>query len=84
MAWCAVVAGVLSVAGVRPADAGLTVPACLAKKQREWGTLRKCQAVENATALQGRPANQARCQTSFTAKLVALNALATATGIACR
>ena len=47
-----VMAGALIIGGVSAAHAALTTPSCLAKKLKEWGKLRKCQATENAKALQ--------------------------------
>ncbi len=77
-------AGIL-VAGVAPPPAaGLTTEGCLAKKLKEWGKLRKCQAVEDAKALQGKPADRAKCQTKFDTKLAAINSKAAAADIACR
>jgi hypothetical protein len=58
--------------------------ACLAKKLKEWGKLRKCQAVENGKALQGKPADPAKCQTKLDAKLAAISERAFSTGTLCR
>lgn len=77
-------AGVLVVGIAPPPAAGLTTEACLAKKLKEWGKLRKCQATENGKALQGKPADPAKCQTKFNDKLAAINAQATLAGIPCR
>jgi hypothetical protein len=77
-------AAVLLVGEVTGAEAALTTPSCLAKKLKEWGKLRKCQAIENGKAMQGKPADSANCQAKFDDKLGKLNALATAVGIACR
>jgi hypothetical protein len=82
--WRAVVVGAVLMALVCPAEAALTTPACLAKKLNEWGTLRKCQATEGAKTLQARPADPAKCQTRFDAKLVTLSAQAKAAAIPCR
>jgi len=60
--------------GSSAAHAGLFGPACLAKKLKEWGKLRKCQATENAKALEGRPADLGKCQAKFDLKLAAINA----------
>ena len=80
-----VMAGALLIGSVGVAHAAaLTTPACLAKKLKEWGKLRKCQATENGKALQAKPADPAKCQTKFDAKLATLNAQATAAAIACR
>jgi hypothetical protein len=70
--------------GLSVADAALTAPACLAKKLTAWGTLRKCQATEKGKALDARPANPAKCQTTFDAKLAAIDAQATAAAVVCR
>jgi hypothetical protein len=79
-----VVAGMELARGVAPAGATLTTPACLAKKLKVWGTLRKCQATENGKALQAKPADPGKCQSNFDAKLATLNAQAQAAAIACR
>lgn len=79
-----VAAGVLVVAGASGAEAALTTPSCLAKKLKEWGELRKCQAGENGKVLQGKPADPAKCQTKFDDKLAKLNTQASAAAIACR
>jgi hypothetical protein len=82
--WSAVVAGAVLVGGVSPAEAALTTPACLARKLKEWGKLRACQATENGKTLQAKLADPAKCQTKFDAKLAILNVQATAAAIACR
>jgi hypothetical protein len=82
--WSPVVAGVMLAAGVVPAGAALTTPVCLAKKLKEWGNLRKCQATENGKVLQAKPADPGKCPVKFDAKLATLNAQATAAAIACR
>jgi hypothetical protein len=74
---------VLLVGGVCPARA-LTTPVCLARKLSEWGRLRKCEATQDAKTLQARPADPAKCQTRFDARLATLSALATAAAIPCR
>jgi hypothetical protein len=79
-----VVAGMELALGVVPAGAAQTTPACLAKKLKVWGTLRKCQATENGKALQAKPADPAKCQSNFDAKLATLNDQAQAAAIACR
>jgi hypothetical protein len=71
-------------ASTSAAQAALTTPACLAKKLTAWGNLRKCQATANGKVLQGKSADLAACQTKFTAKLMKLDAQATAAAIACR
>jgi hypothetical protein len=70
--------------GVGPAGAALTTPACLAKKLKAWGALRKCQATENGKALQAKPADPAKCQMKFDASLAKLSDQAMAGGIPCR
>src|SRR5262245_55647094 len=42
----------LLLGGVASAHAALTTESCLAKKLKEWGKLRNCQAKENGKALQ--------------------------------
>jgi hypothetical protein len=70
--------------GFASAHAALTTEACLAKKLKEWGKLRNCQAKENGKALQGKDADPAKCQTKFDEKLAKLTAQATKAVIACR
>jgi hypothetical protein len=55
---------VMVVAGVSVPAAALTTPSCRAKKLKQRGKLRKCQAVENAKAPQGKPADPGKCQTT--------------------
>ena len=81
--WCAVVAAAVVAGSVSPARA-LTTPECLAKKLNAWGTLRRCQALENGKRLTAVPADLARCQTRLDARLAFLSALATAAAIPCR
>ncbi len=81
--WRAVVVGAVLLGGVWPAEA-LTTPVCLAKKRSEWGSLRKCEATEDAKRLQAKPAHLANCQTRFDAKLAALSARAKVAGLPCR
>src|SRR4029453_15932469 len=80
----AVAVATLLLGGFASAHAALTTEACLAKKLKEWGKLRNCQAKENAKALQGKDADQAKCQTKFEEKLAKVTAKATEAGIACR
>lgn len=82
--WSAVVAGAVLVGGVSLAGAVTTTPACLARKLKEWGRLRQCQATENGKMLQGRFVDLVKCQRRFDVKLAFLNAQATAAAIACR
>ena len=80
----AILPSLVLVATVSAAQAALTTPSCLAKKLKEWGKLRKCQASENGKPLQGKPADPAKCQTKFDDKLAKISAKATAAAIACR
>lgn len=87
IAIAAMLGGWILVATASPAAATLTTPGCLAKKLREWGRLRDCQARENGKVLQARPAdagNPAKCQERFDARLALLTADAAAAGIPCR
>ena len=77
-----VVAGTVLLVGT--AGASLTPEACLARKLKEWGKLRKCQAAENAKALEGKPTNLAKCQAKLDMKLASLSQQAADAGIACR
>jgi hypothetical protein len=81
--WGVAVAGMVLAGGVVPAGA-MTTPECLARKLKEWGNLRKCQATENGKALRAKPADPGKCQAKLDARLAALNAQATAAAIACR
>src|SRR5262249_35386859 len=74
----------LLLGGVASAHAALTTESCLAKKLKEWGKLRKCQATENAKALQSKSFDLAKCQTKFDEKLPKLSAQAADAGVACR
>jgi Protein of unknown function (DUF1566) len=74
----------LLLGGFASAHAALTTESCLAKKLREWGKLRNCQAKENGKALQGKDADPAKCQTKFDEKLAKLTARATDAAIPCR
>jgi hypothetical protein len=71
-------------ASTSTAKAPLTTSACLAKKLKAWGDLRKCQATENGKALQSKSADPMKCQTKFNDALAKLNTQATAAAIACR
>ena len=79
----AIAVAVLLLGGLASAHA-LTTPGCLANKSKEWGRLRKCQAQENGRALEGKPADPAKCQTELANKLARLTDRATAAAIACR
>jgi hypothetical protein len=74
----------LLLGGFASAHAALTTPACLAKKLKAWGNLRRCQAIENGEALQGRESNLPACTTTFNNALTKIDAQATAAAIACR
>ena len=71
-------------ASTSTAKAPLTTPACLAKKLKAWGDLRKCQATENGKALQSESADPMKCQTKFNDAVARLNTQATAAAIKCR
>jgi len=58
----------------------VTAPSCLAKKLKEWGKLRTCQATENGKALQAKLADLAKCQTKFDVTLAKLTEAAAAPG----
>jgi hypothetical protein len=66
------------------ADAAFTTGACLAQKRVVWGTLRKCQATEEAKLLKGKSADLAACQTKLQTALAKITTKATKGGIACR
>jgi hypothetical protein len=74
----------LLLGGFASAHADLTTPACLAKKLRAWGNLRRCQDIENGEALQGRESHLPACQTTFNNSLAKIDAQANAAAIACR
>jgi hypothetical protein len=71
-------------ASTSTAKAPLTTPACLAKKLKAWGNLRRCQGIENGKALQGNESDLPACQTTFNNALAKIDAMATAAAIACR
>jgi hypothetical protein len=77
-----VVAALLASAST--AKAPLTTPACLAKKLKAWGNLRRCQDIENGKVLEQKPAAPEACQTTFNNALTKIDAQATAAAIACR
>jgi hypothetical protein len=78
-----VAASIVLAGGIAPARA-ITTPPCLAKKLMAWGNLRLCQRNEDAKAVQGRPADPAKCQARFAASLAAISAQAAASAIPCR
>ena len=84
IALAAMLGGGMLMATPSPAAATLTTSGCLAKKLREWGKLRDCQARENGKLLQARPADLARCQTKFDVRLAILTGEAEAAGVPCR
>jgi len=63
------VAALLLVGAVGSTEAGLTAPACLARKLTAWGKLRECQARENAKARRAGPSEVATCRRAFAARL---------------
>ena len=79
----AIAVAVLLLGGVASAHP-LTTPDCLAKKLRAWGNLRRCQAIENGEALQGKESNLPACQTTFNDELAKVDAMATAASTPCR
>ena len=70
--------------GATGAHAAFTSEECVAKKLKEWGNVRRCQAIENGRALQGKSADLAKCQTKFDERLAKLDEKATKAMIACR
>jgi hypothetical protein len=72
------------VLGASGAQAGLTSEACVAQKLRVWVNLRKCQGLEKAKAIQGTPADLAKCQTKFQDKLTTLQEKASTAAVPCR
>jgi hypothetical protein len=66
------------------AHAAFTTGVCLAQKRVAWGTLRKCQATEEAKGLKGKPADLAQCQAKFQAALTKISAKAMKAVIPCR
>jgi hypothetical protein len=73
---------ILMWAGGAPAAPG--DPACLARKLKEWGKLRSCQAVQAGKAMRGLPADTAKCQLKLVGKLSAITVRAARTGTPCR
>ncbi len=82
LAAIALVALVLSL--VNDAGAALTTAKCLAQKRKVWGTLRKCQANEDAKRFVAKPADLAKCTTKFQVALAKIDARAVKAGVACR
>lgn len=66
------------------ADAAFTSGRCLAQKRKAWGNLRKCEATEQAKALQGNTSDLAKCQTKFQDKLAKISEKASDATIQCR
>jgi hypothetical protein len=77
------VAAAMVLAGAVPATA-ITAEACFAQRLKAWGSLRKCQRLEDGKAIRERPADPARCQATFDGKVGTLRAQATASGVPCR
>lgn len=73
----------LLVGTAAPARALTPLP-CLATKVKAWGNLRKCQAIENGKALQGKVSDPGKCQTTLDAKLATLDHQAQLAGFECR
>lgn len=82
MSWGVVAAGVLFLASASPTAAEFGDPACLAKKLRAWGKLRKCQAVQEGKALRGLSSDVAKCRTKLEQTLARIDARAA--GAPCR
>ena len=80
----AVGAVLLVTGGVVPAHAAFKAPTCMMLKLKAWGNLRQCQRAEDANAIQGNPADLARCHTKFHDTLAMIADRATAEGTACR
>lgn len=78
------VVGALLIGGAAPTVAALTTDACLAKKLKEWGKLRNCQAKANSKALEGKSADVAACQATFDEKLAKFTAQASEANVPCR
>lgn len=70
--------------GTSGVDAALTAEGCQAKKLKAHGNLSKCHVGELAKAVQGKPADLAKCATKFSATVAKLNGQAAAAGISCR
>ena len=66
------------------AHAALTTPSCLAKKRQAAAKLQHCRGVEEAKALQAKPADAAKCTTKFQAKIAAITEKASDAAIPCR
>lgn len=78
--WSVVAAVVL----LSTSAAALTNQTCLAKKRKAQGKLQQCRATEEAKALQGKPADLAKCSTKFHEKIAKLSQKASEIGIGCR
>jgi len=68
----------------QPTHAALTTGGCLALKRQTWGNLRKCEALEQAKALRGKPSDPAKCQTKFQKNLAKITDKAADAAIRCR
>jgi hypothetical protein len=82
--WASLTGAVLLLGAASTATAFSTTPECIASKLKEWGKLRRCQAIEASKALRGRAADPARCTTKHRAKIALLSTQALVAGIACR
>jgi hypothetical protein len=80
----ALLVGLITIACVSAADAGLTTPACLAQKRKAWADLRKCQAAAAVLGLKGKSADLAKCTDTHDTKLTKIDAKATNAAIRCR
>lgn len=66
------------------AHAAFTSETCLAQKRKAQGKFQKCRAIEDANALQGKPADLAKCSTKFQDKIAKLSEKASEIGFGCR
>ena len=66
------------------AEAALSPGKCLAQKRKAWGDRRKCEATEEAKALQGKTADLGKCASKLAEKLAKIDAKASKAVIACR
>ena len=70
--------------GARAAHAAMTTESCLATKRQAQGKFQQCRATEEAKALEGKPADLAKCSTKFQDKIASLSEKASKAGITCR
>ena len=66
------------------ADAALTTNACLVQKRKAWGNFRKGQVIAQVNQIKGKPADLAKCQTTFQSALTKIDDKATKAEIGCR